>query len=113
MELAPGFNVENGVVTIDPDIAYPAIMTELKIAKKDLDQYWAEIIYQCAKLEAMRLVANTDQDPRPQNALRIIIESRKDKWAINKLPEGRGTKAATAGREAREIYRNWRGFIPN
>jgi hypothetical protein len=106
---------DKGVFEIDPDIAYPAILEELGVAKKDIDQYWIEVAYQCAKLEVQRIITGTEADPRPQQPLLLTIISdggRKDRWAHASHPEGRGVDAASKGREAIAHYRNWRGFIP-
>ena len=102
----------NGVVVIDPDGAYPEILAALDVPEKDWDQYWIETAYQCAKLEVLRVLAATKSDPRPARSLVIHIESRKDTWALGKFKPGRGAAAASKGREAREHYRKWRGFVP-
>lgn len=107
---------DKGVFTIDPGMAYPEVMAGLKITEKMLDQYWIETIYQCAKLETLRVIAAAGIDPRPEKVLVIHIDAsggRKDRWALANFKPGRGAPAATTGREAREHYRRWRGFVPN
>lgn len=116
---------------INADIAYPAILAELKAAagklpeaqeneaahivelrKLDLEnltQYWVEVAYNFAKLEFLRLMQ--------LNAVnywgrRQHIEGSKEKWHFSNLPPGRGVEAAAQGKEARELYRHLRGFIP-
>lgn len=103
---------DNGVIVIDPDGAYPEILAALKVEKKDWDQYWIEVAYQCAKLEVMRIIHGTEFDPRPAKSLVIHIESRKDTWALAKFKSGRGAVAASKGGGAREHYKKWREFIP-
>lgn len=106
-ELRPGIVARtNGVITIDPELIYPEILKTLGV--KEIDQYWAEVAYQCAKLEAMRMVEGTKYDPRPDKSLVVHVESRKDTWALSNFPVGRGATVATRGREAREHYRRWR-----
>ena len=102
----------NGAISIDPDGAYPDILAALGVEKKNWDQYWIEVAYQCAKLEVLRVISHTEYDPRPAKSLLINIESRKDTWALSKFKPGKGVVAASNGKEAREHYRKWRGFIP-
>lgn len=102
----------DGCFVVDPDLAYPAILTELGVSQADYDQYWIEVAYQCAKLTVQKLVLGTELDPRPKghgkgSALVIVIESgggRKDRWALAKFKKGKGTSAATKGREAKGHY---------
>jgi hypothetical protein len=106
---------ERGILVIDPDIAYPAILSALGVPEDHRDQYWVEVAYQCAKLEVQRVVTGTDADPRPDKALVIHIlsdDGRKDRWALANLPKGKGEELASKGREARLHYQAWRGFIP-
>lgn len=106
---------KDGIIEIDPEIVYPAILAVVKPEKAELDQYWVEVAYQCAKLEAMRLVSGTSYDPRAKktpSSLRINVLSRKDSWALKNFPRGKGPEAASQGREARNHYLKWRGFIP-
>lgn len=93
---------------INADVAFPHFMKELGV--KDLDQYWLEVIYQCAKLDLRRLLLISGKKPWPRQ---IRIRGSKEKWAQHRYPVGRGSYAATKGKEAREIYRQLRGFIPN
>ena len=105
---------EDGVILIDPDLAYPEFLKELGVAAPD--RYWVEVAYQCAKLEVLRLVSHTDWDRRgdgvPLQFMILAHDGRKDRWALANLPAGRGEDAATKGLEAREHYRRLRGFIP-
>lgn len=104
---------KNGVVVVDPDIAYPLILKELGVAEKDVDQYWIEVAYQCAKMATQDLIFDSEYDPRPKNhgdkgsALVILIEAggdRKDRWALKKFPVGKGIMVATKGLEAKGHY---------
>lgn len=103
---------EKGVFEVNPDIAYPEVMKALGIDPKKLDQYLMEVVYQCTKLEVMRIVKIEEIDPRPDKVLVIDIKSNKEKWALTNFPKGKGLDVATKGREAREYYIKWRGFIP-
>lgn len=115
-QLAPGIVVlDGGAVSVDPEIVYPTILDKVG-APALLDQYWIEVAYQCAKLEAQRLVRDAELWPAG-GTLAIIVESRKGQdggrsWALVDHPVGRGVAAATKGREAREHYRRWRGELP-
>lgn len=99
-ELRPGYAVDDhGVVHVDPDVAYPEILAALGV--EAIDQYWLEVAYQCAKLEAQQLAA------QPDSVLMIRIASRKERWALANFPEGRGVAAATEGREAKVHFDTW------
>lgn len=103
-----------GILTVDPQKAYPLILGELGVKESDWDQYWVETAYQCSKLEAQRIVSGTALDPRPQKPLVIHILSdgeSKGRWALASFRPGKGAEAATRGREAIEHYRRWRGFV--
>lgn len=97
-----------GVYVIDADTAYPALQKELGVAK--LDQYWLEVLYQFAKMDLRRALILNNEDPWPA---RILIRGDKSRWAHKHYPPGRGVEAATEGREARELYRKMRRFVPN
>ena len=75
--------------------------------RHSIDQYWIEVAYQCVKMELQRLLGRFNFE------IRIVAHGgRKERWALKNHPNGRGVKAATQGREAREHYRRLRGFIP-
>lgn len=101
---------EDGAIYIDPEIVYPAILDLLRVKKEDIDQYWVECAYQCAKMAAQDLVRDTEYDPAPA-ALRVFIVSRKDTWANKRFKQGRGSAAATYGREARVHYQRIRSAM--
>lgn len=118
-ELRPGISVaSSGAILVDPDIVYPEILDALGVSGTELDQYWLEVAYQCAKLEVARVLVDSGHDPWPARPRAIVIQSRKGAeegdpgWVIANYPVGRGADAATKGREAREHYRRWRGFVP-
>lgn len=104
---------EDGAFVVDPDRIYPKVFELLGVKDADVDQYWVETAYQCAKLAVQALILDSDLDPRPSGmALTIVIDSgggRKDRWALSKFQPGRGIHnpdvpgalAATKGREAR------------
>lgn len=104
---------EDGVLEIDPDLAYPAMLEAIAASIPDpaqrpvldrLDQYWVEVAYQCAKMHAYNLVAGTEYDTRPRGMAITTNIIRRDRWALKKHPKGRGHVAATAGREAARHY---------
>lgn len=114
--LADGYLLrDDGVIEVSPDVAYPRIVAELGLVEEKLDQYWLEVVYQIAKMDAQRLVQGTSDDPRPRGApLQIHIRSGavKERWQIKRRPFGRGVFAATKGKEARGHYRRIRGELP-
>jgi hypothetical protein len=95
---------------IDPDIAYPAVIArleQLNIKTGDTDQYWLEVAFQITKIVAQDLIGDADLDPRPAAALILNIQSdggRKGRWAMRGFNKGKGTIAATKGKEARNTY---------
>jgi hypothetical protein len=107
---------DKGVFRVDRDAAYGEVMAGIGFDLAKLDQYTAEVVYQCTKMEVQRIVREAGVDPRPLKAMIIDIavpEGGKDRFALSALPRGRGAEAASQGREAREHYRRWRGFVPD
>lgn len=100
----------NGVVVIDPNVAYPHILSQVGLDPDAPDQYALEAAYQCAKLEVARVMGPS------RDAVRVIhIRSdgdRKDRWSLANHRRGKGADAASKGLEARELYRQWRGVVP-
>jgi hypothetical protein len=98
---------KDGVMVVDPDLAYPAIAKALGV--KDLDQYWVEVCFQCAKLAVQDLA---DQPPDKTLIIHILSDGdRKGKWTLSAFPKGRGAEAATRDREARVHYQRIKNAI--
>lgn len=104
-----GVNEDNGFarVVVDPDQAYPAWAAELGFDLDKLDQYQAEVLYQCVKLDVQIACGGLGK-----GGIEIHIVRGSGKWALKNLPKGRGAKAATEGREAREHFKRARGYVP-
>lgn len=102
---------KDGAFVVDPNIAYPLILKELKVKDGEVDQYWIECAYQCAKLKVQELITDTELDPRPDAGFVIIIDSggdRKERWALRNFKPGspgRDVNAATKGLQAKAHYR--------
>ena len=94
-------------IAIDPAIAYTALLEELGVAEDDIDQYWLEVAYQCAKMDAQAAVLRAGGD----FGFEIKIANRPE-FALANHPPGRGIEAATQGSEARQHYKRLRGFVP-
>ena len=133
---------QSGLIIVDPDLAYPQICAKLvelgtacagrikhgqatdkkfrpepedvaaahfaqwhdmEIKTGVLDQYAVEVIYQCVKLELQRILARFD--------FTIVILNRPIAVLANH-EEGKGARAAGEGKDARRIYKRWRGFLP-
>ena len=106
---------DDGVIEINPDVVYPLLQEELGLADEQLDQYWLEVIFQFAKLDAIDLVEGTRHDRRAQNiALQIhVLPGRsKQRWQLKRYPVGRGAVLASKGLEARGHYLRLRGYVP-
>jgi hypothetical protein len=98
---------EDGSFIIDPNIAYPEILKHLGVDAKDVNQYWIESAFQCAKIAVQELVYGTELDPRPARALVIVVSGdvdRKEKWALKNYERGKGLQAATKGLEAKRHF---------
>lgn len=105
------YDNKRAIFRINGDVYYPQILRELGVV--EVDQYWLEVAYQCAKLDAMRYIMLAGVDPRPNKVLILDIKvADKEKWALRNHPVGRGIEAASKGREAREHYKKLRGFLP-
>lgn len=94
-------------IEVDPDVCYPAFFKELGVEPKDIDQYWLEVAYQCMKMELQRILGFFAFEIRVR-----AHRGRKDRWALNNHPPGKGANLATLGREAREHYKRLRGVVP-
>lgn len=103
---------EDGVFVVDPDLAYPTILAALEVDEDDVDQYWIEVAYQCAKLHVQAIW----RDLEPASALPLQIHvvaggGRKERWALSRHKLGRCPAAATQGREARAHYERIRHLL--
>ena len=94
-----------GTFYVDPDIAYPRILSLLKVQDGQLNQYWLEVALQCAKLAVQEIVQGTELDPRPLRVITVSIQGgagRKARWAAKNHVKGRGELAATGTRSRHE-----------
>ena len=102
--------VSANVFSIDPDIAYPAILGKLEqlgVKTGGTDQYWLEVVFQMAKVHAQNFIEDSGLDPRPGATLILKFDSsggRKGRWALSTVVKGRGTIVATKGKEARALH---------
>jgi hypothetical protein len=106
-----------GFIETQADEFYPEILGEIGVDEKDYDQYWLTVAKCIAKFEVLIGVAGTDVAAPPKGALRIHIKdgTKADNggvslWARARFPEGKG--AVAGAKDAREIYRQLRGFAP-
>lgn len=108
--------ISPGIIEIQADQFYPALLEELGVEEADIDQYWLETAYQCAKLDVQFAVAGTEHQAAPGGALRIIVkdtskaENGTSRWAQIQYPEGKGAKAAAQDKEARAHYKRLRNL---
>lgn len=102
---------KKGAYLVDTHVAYPIFLKALGLKP---DQYGLEVVYQCTKMKVQELVAASGSDPRDDGKpLVILMEAGKDKerWALRNAPAGKGTAAATQGREARVHYERIRSKV--
>ena len=97
-------------ISIDPEVAYQALLEEF--AERcgfdgEVDQYWLEVAYQCAKMDVQAAVLRAGGD----FGFAIKVLNRPD-YALRNWAAGRGIEAATQGKEARQHYKRLRGWIP-
>lgn len=97
-------------IECDPDVFYPYWLGLLGVDKPD--QYWLEVAYQCAKLDVQRALEETKYDPRVAQKPAEIRVLNRPKWALSQYSRGKGTQAASQGKEAREHYKRVRGRVP-
>jgi len=100
-----------GKIEIEADGFYPEWLGLLGVADDDIDQYALECAFQCAKMDIQFAVAGTELMPQEGGALVIIVNDgskEAGKWRQKFYPEGKGAKAASKGREAREHYKRIR-----
>lgn len=109
-----------GVMVVDIDKAYPAVLGALGVADGEVNDYWKEVAFQCAKMAVQDIVSGTELAPYakqtaaqiaagepPQLERCLVIDMQygasKDRWAL-KEPNGKDVQRATKGREARVHY---------
>ena len=82
------------------------------LAPPQIDQYWLEVAYQCAKLDVQMALVGTEYDPRFSGKPAEFHFSKSPELALVLHPHGRGVEAATKGKEARAHYVRIRGRMP-
>ncbi len=109
-KLVDGSARVGATVEVDSDLAYKAWLDLLSVAA--VDQYWLETAYQCIKMDVQTALEQSELSPARTNQPVQINFTRAPQYALAAHPVGRGTHAATKGREAREHYKRLRGRIP-
>ncbi len=105
-------------IEVDTDAAYNAWLRELGVLTSDgadllgLDQYWIETAYQCIKMDVQAALELSPLSPVLMGRAAQINFVRAPQWELKKYKVGRGTLAATKGREARAHYSRVRGRVP-
>lgn len=110
-----------GFFYINADIIYEEWMRLLNISYSTLDHYWYEIVFQCAKMDALRVLEeNGLLTPGVTPTLIIRGEEQRDekgnvifsKWKLSNFPKGAGTQAAIKEGAAKKHYKAIRGELP-
>jgi hypothetical protein len=81
-------------------------------AIQEIDQYWLEVAYQCAKMDLQLAIENTEHDPRTAGKFAEFHFTADQKWKQTNYPPGRTSAAASQGREARQHFTRIRGRLP-
>lgn len=100
-----------GKIEIEAAKFYPEWLGLLGVKEDQINQYWLECAFQCAKMDIQFAVAGTELMPPEGGALVILVkddDKASGKWAQKKYPEGDGIKAAAQGKQAREHYKRIR-----
>lgn len=112
------------VINADCSVAYPewlALLASDEYASKTTpklanasspDKYWVEVAYQCIKLDLQAAIAGTEFDPTVTGIPAEFHLSNCPEFALANFPDGKGTAAATQGKEARAHYKRIRGSLP-
>ncbi len=98
------------LLLVDSKGAYEEWKKLLDVSK--WDQYWLEVAYQCAKMDLQMCIEQTEYDPRVAGKPAEFRFSNAKDYALVLYPVGRGQKAASKDREARQHYVRIRGRIP-
>ncbi len=110
-----GHEKMSATVEVDSDAAYLALLTELGLYSTEgvdlgqTDQYWLEVAYQCIKMDVQCALEDSDLNPVAAGRCAQINFTRAPRWALVNFRVGRGTLAASKGREARVHYKRLRG----
>lgn len=110
-------------IEVDTARAYDEWRKLLGISEQQLDQYWLEVMYQCAKMDVQNALTLTRHDPRIAGKIAEIHFKRADDYALAKFPKGLGIQAASQGvkiiktgqqsaASARSHYLRVRGRLP-
>jgi len=83
-----------------------------KLDVKTPDQYWLEVAYQCAKMQLQDALVGTQYDPRTAGKPAEFHFLRSAEHALSRHPTGKGARAATQGREARQHFKRIHGRLP-
>ena len=113
-KVVPSERVDAGKLSIKIEIDTRRAYAEWRtlLGTPTLDQYWLEVIHQCAKLDVQSALDGTAYDPRACNKSAELHFLRANEYAFANHPEGRGIKVASRGGEAREHYKRVRGRLP-
>lgn len=101
-KLAPSVKGKNDMVNVQAELMYQYYLAAYGVEK--VDQYWLEVCYQSMKMD-LQLAMGTF-------AFVIHIHDKDKKFAQSKWPPGKGSAAATKGREARMHFQKLRGALP-
>lgn len=114
------------LITADTDGYIRDWLALLGVHQRDVDQYWLEVAYQCAKLDLQSALVGTQYDPRTAGKAAEFHFSKAPQWALSKFPDNHartelrdgkrvrvtGIEIASKGKEARQHYTRIRGQLP-
>lgn len=98
--------IDTAKIEMDAGKFYPEILEDFGV--KELDQYWLEVAFQCAKLDVQLAVSGTEHQAPTGGALCLIVVDEGKQYAQSKYPEGKG--ADQAGKDAKSLWKKLRGL---
>lgn len=105
---------------VDPEPLYYEWMSLIGITYDEIDQYWYEVLFQCAKMDAVRVLREKGLMPKDKSLV-LIFESKKEtlpdgtvksKWNLKNFPDNRTVEEAVRDRAAKKWFKFFRGDLP-
>ncbi|GIW61023.1 MAG: hypothetical protein KatS3mg087_2089 [Patescibacteria group bacterium] len=96
---------------VNIDKLYVEWLTLLGIDYVELDAYWYEVLFQCAKFDALLELEKAGICDFA-NSVTLVFSGDKDKWYLRLFSEPDIPPEITAGQQAKMLYSSIRGRLP-